>query len=235
MAYYWGDSHGNFQYMKHELKSKKKANHIHVGDFGLIQTDVSLAKKILEDLNAVLRKKDSFMYVNRGNHDNPKYWNSAEIMNLSNIRLMKDYEIANIEGKMTLFLGGAVSIDRTELVKARFTKWWANEKFVYDEEKILQIIETQHQIDVVVSHTAPNFSYPMGFNNFVLDWAKDDPSLLADIAEERGNLSRVYQLLTTKFKIKRWVYGHFHFPNTMHYNGTEFTIIAQNTYSINQY
>lgn len=230
MAIYIGDTHGNFDYFKHQIRGTQNVNYKHVGDFWPMNQKDVFARKILDELNRILKRNKSTLYINRGNHDDPRFWLQADEYNLSNIKFVPNMEVLNIEGKIVLFLGGAISVDR--LVNPR---WFPNEYFDFDENRLSNIMENYSQIDVVISHTAPNFAYPLGVNQFVLDYAKEDSKLVEDITQERRNMGKVYQILSTKFRIKRWVYGHFHYPNTMHYNGTEFTIMAANTFSINQY
>ena len=62
-------------------------------------------------LNAVLRKINSVLYCIRGNHDDPSYFND-NIINKSNVKLIKDYSIISVGDKNILCIGGAVSIDR---------------------------------------------------------------------------------------------------------------------------
>jgi UDP-2,3-diacylglucosamine pyrophosphatase LpxH len=66
--------------------------------------------RILEDLNEQLKKKNITMYAIRGNHDNPAFFKGDHI--LSNLKLLPDYTVLDLEGKKILLVGGAVSVDR---------------------------------------------------------------------------------------------------------------------------
>lgn len=234
MAIYWGDTHGNFPHMRWEFSQGRKRNIIHVGDFGMIfwgEGREKNAKDTIAMLNEALVKQGSHAYINRGNHDDPQFWQDGK-WDRCNIKFVPNYSVINIEGKMTLFLGGAISVDRSDLPAH---KWFEDEGFVYDEAKIDAIMRDVPQIDVVVSHTAPEFCYPLGLNDFVYKWAKDDPKLLQELPAERKLVGDVYRVLNTKFNIKRWVYGHFHTGNTMYYNETEFTCMGINSHSRNTY
>lgn len=234
MANYIGDTHGNFSYMEWIFQHHTKRNFIHVGDFGMIfggDEGTKGAERVVYRLNEALKNSKSILYVNRGNHDNPKFWNESE-WSRSNIKFVPNYSVINIEGKNTLFLGGALSIDR---LKSPKWKYFKDEVFVYDEKKINKIMETVNQIDVVVSHTAPEFCFPIEVNYLVLHYAETDPTLLSELKAERKLVGDVYRILNTKFDIKRWVYGHFHQSNTMKYNNTEFTCMGVNERSVNTY
>jgi hypothetical protein len=232
MACYFGDTHGNFQYVKGIFRSRRKTNYIHVGDFGMLFNTKNVHnRQMIESINHALQSSQSVAYVNRGNHDNPGFW-LDDGWSMSNIKFVPDYSLINIEGKNTLFLGGAISIDRLVLGK---DQWWPNEGFHYDQAKIDKLMQDAPSIDVVVSHTAPEFAFPIGINSLVLRFAANDPKLVEDLAVERKQLGDVYRLLNTKFKIKRWVYGHFHIGNHMSYNGTEFSCIGVNSYTRNEY
>lgn len=232
VAVYFGDTHANFQHMKWEFGQSRNRTIIHVGDFGTdVFRDEAMANEIFDGLNEALVRRGNIAYINRGNHDNPRFW-KEDCWDRPNMAFVRDYSVLNIEGKMTLFLGGAISVDRLSLPKNRY---FTDEGFNFDQERIDWIMEHIRQIDVVVSHTAPEFCFPISFNELVYHYAKDDPKLLRELPEERKKLGDVYRILNTKFKIKRWVYGHFHIGNTMHYNETEFTCMGINSHSRNQY
>ena len=104
----------------------------------------------------------------RGNHDDPKFFDGT--YNWSNIKLLPDYTVTVIEGKRILFIGGATSIDRLQRIPER--SWWEGEIFNLDVDK-LSLYEA---IDIVVTHTAPKFAYPIGFNHLVMSFAAYDPT-----------------------------------------------------------
>ena len=81
---------------------------IQVGDFG-----AGFRKDFLDDmlyLNDVLNEYNVTLYVIRGNHDDPKFFNGNH--NWGNLKLLKDYTVLDLEGKKILLIGGAISIDR---------------------------------------------------------------------------------------------------------------------------
>lgn len=199
-----GDIHANFAYVQYEIKVKKISNCtiIQVGDFGIGITNRNNCDKILKDLNHFLNLYDIVMYVIRGNHDDPFYFKGNHIF--SNLKLLPDYTQLQIDGHNILFVGGAVSVDR------KTSLYWIDEVFILDEEKLKNI----KGIDVVVTHTAPEWCFPDnrgGFNDFVLGFAEDDDNLLNDLKEERKAVTKMFKILKENGNnIRKHFYGHFH-------------------------
>jgi DNA repair exonuclease SbcCD nuclease subunit len=163
------------------------------------------------------------MYVIRGNHDNPIYWNGDWL--LDNIELLPDYSVREIEGKTVLFVGGALSIDRIPRLMDGGNYYWLDEEFVFDKKKIDELIG----IDVVITHTAPKFAPPQTINDLVRGFAQYDQPLLHELAIERGQMSEMYELLTKKNYITHWFYGHFHTNSIYTYENTDFICVHIDT------
>jgi len=213
-----GDIHGNFNYIMGEINRKRLTDCtiIQVGDFGIGFTTPENDMRILEDLNEQLKEKNITMYAIRGNHDNPAFFKGDHI--LSNLKLLPDYTVLDLEGKKILLVGGAVSVDRvprlTEMQKlARYgskkEQYWFDENFVFDEDKVKDLTG----IDVVVTHTAPEWCAPDnrgGFGPFVEGFAYYDNKLLEDLAFERSEVTKMFKILNSNNYIKNHYYGHFH-------------------------
>ena len=213
-----GDIHGNYKHIKWAIKSRHLIDTtiIQVGDFGvgyMPNHDV----RLLEDLNSFLEEHDCFVYAIRGNHDDPKYFNGDFV--LSNLKLMPDYSTAVIENKKYLFVGGAYSIDRKfSLLKSQTAAaygldepyYWFDEHFTLDIEKLEQIKD----VDIVITHTAPEWAHPdnrNGFGTFVEAFMFDDEHLREDLTRERDLVSKMfYKLKENGNKPKLHFYGHFH-------------------------
>jgi len=219
-----GDTHGNHKLIAHRIKSLKLENEIllHVGDFG-----VGFAKSEHEDiekmayLNKTLKKFNSHCYVIRGNHDNPTFFQGNH--NYSNLHLIPDYSVIEVNGEKVLMVGGAISVDRQPR-KDDMRKWaikgsdyatyWYDEGFVLDKEKL----EAMTNIDYVITHSSPKFVFPINdFSNivdshgpFVQRFAWNDYSLKDDLNKERIELAEMYDILIKNNSIKKWFYGHFH-------------------------
>tara|TARA_R110000868_G_scaffold401649_2_gene677273 strand:- start:8605 stop:9237 length:633 start_codon:yes stop_codon:yes gene_type:complete len=201
-------------------------NLFHVGDFGLVY-DEKRTNDTLFRLNTKLVETNNMMWVIRGNHDDPKYWNGDYQM-FDNVKLIPDYTVVEVEGKRVLCVGGAVSVDRVPRL-AYGDAFFADEVFVLEREKLAEM----RDIDVVMTHTAPHFAYPIGINDFVRSFAKNDPLLIQMLAQERNDLTEMYEILKENNTITDWVYGHFHTNELTLYEGVKFRVIGINdTYDL---
>jgi len=221
--YILGDIHGDFSVIVNfcrKNESKDQINLIQVGDFGAGFSDDFLDDMVY--LNDCLFKHNVTLYVIRGNHDDPKFFNGD--YNWSNLKLLKDYTTLDIEGVRILLIGGAISIDRN--YRTKDISWWDNENVIMDIEKIHEL----RDVDIVITHTAPNFVNPINLNSLVLFFAKDDINLLHDLEYERNNLKIIYDALCKNNEIKHWFYGHFHDTNTEVYNNTTFNLLGINEF-----
>ena len=222
-----GDIHGNFEFIKWTIKSRKLENctFIQVGDFG-IGYNPGHDIKTLENLNKFLNERNCFVYAIRGNHDDPKYFNGD--FYFSNLKLMKDYSTEILEEKKFLFVGGAISIDRKSSLynmqlSASFgldePRYWFDEPFVYDEQKTDEL----RDIDIVITHTAPEWTYPdnkKGFGWLVEEFIVDDEDLSKDLLHERNEVSKLFnKLVENKNPIELHFYGHFHSSARTAWNG----------------
>jgi len=213
-----GDIHGNFNFLKNQIHTKRitDCTIIQVGDFGIGFTHKDNDEHILKGLNDFLKDVNITLYAIRGNHDNPDFFKGN--YDYTNLKLLPDYTTLNIEGYNFLFIGGAISIDRSERLKENNHNikygsvkrcYWENESFIYKPE----ITKTLKDIDIVITHTAPDWCEPnnkLGFGKLVEDWTKDDPKLITDLLFERNQMSNIFLDLEENNKIKKHFYGHFH-------------------------
>lgn len=218
-----GDIHGNFALI-HQYVTKydiKDAIIIQVGDFGVGFNFLSKEKRLLEMYHHVLVKNNVTVYAVRGNHDYKGYFDN-DPFELSNIKLVPDYTVLNINDKNILCIGGAVSVDRV----LRYTKcqkngdfttilgneqWWPDETFVFDEGRLKGF----RNIDTVVTHTCPHYCHPdntNGFGPFVQNMIDEtnDLELKTDLMVERNLLTQAFAILKENNKITNHYYGHFH-------------------------
>jgi UDP-2,3-diacylglucosamine pyrophosphatase LpxH len=219
--YLLGDIHGNFNeisYFAQKNIEKEPTTLIQVGDFGAGFHSDFLDD--MEQLNTTLNEFNVTLYAIRGNHDDPKFFDGT--YNWSNIKLLPDYTVMVIEGKRILFIGGATSIDRLQRTPGK--TWWDGEVFNLDVDKLSQF----EGIDVVVTHTAPKFAFPIGFNSLVMSFAAYDSTLIENLTNERNAVGIVHETLKEKNKIKKWFYGHFHTTETTRYEDTDFHVLGIN-------
>jgi hypothetical protein len=219
---YLGDIHGNFKWLKSEIERKKIGDNldatylIQVGDFGIGFNNKS-DLETLENLNEFCAIKNLVLITTRGNHDDPAFFQGNHMY--SNLMLVTDYTVMDIYGKNHLFVGGAVSIDRKYRSGQDYQRacygssqksYWSDEVFILDEEKLKDI----YGINVVVTHSAPEWCYPdniNGFGDLVDEYAFYDKQLYDDLKTERANITKMFKILENNGNaISEHYYGHFH-------------------------
>ena len=110
--YFIGDTHGMRPVFSIVDRFKiEKSNLIHVGDFGLGFVSIMQDVKNLEVIDEMLIDTQNKLFVVRGNHDNPIFWDKSKGLNLPklhNIHLVDDYSVLDIENKKILCVGGGI-------------------------------------------------------------------------------------------------------------------------------
>ncbi len=231
--YFLGDIHGEFEILKQNIKNFdiKDCYIVQIGDFGIGFNSLEDDKQILGHLNKFLRLRNILLIAERGNHDNPKFFNGDYY--LSNLKLLKDYSQLNINDINFLFIGGAISIDRIPRMKRNKLNesldnpircYWKDEVFNFDEDKLNSI----EGVDVLVCHNAPDFAVPnnnFGFPDIVHEYAEKDSNLIKELLEERKLITKAYDILSEKNNIKHYIYGHFHRSYNMKIVDTNFRVL----------
>lgn len=221
----WGDNHGDYSALMRSIKKGLFTDRviIQAGDFG-IGFD-PMRKNFMNQLihlNAFLEKYDFFLYVIRGNHDNPACFTGD--IKLSNLHLLKDYSVINIGEENILCVGGAISIDRK--VRTLDVDYFSDEGFVFDEK----IITGLRDITTVVTHTAPSFCPPIGMGSIVHHYIQTDVELYYDLIKERELVDKFHNLLKVNNDVKYWYYGHFHSSDTFYHEGISFRLLDINEF-----
>jgi Icc-related predicted phosphoesterase len=234
-----GDIHGDFDLLKDRVKNYELSNTIlfQVGDFGVgfrynDPREPKKENKRLKDLNDFLKKRNIFLYVIRGNHDNPMFFDGNH--NLANLIFMKDYDVVEVGRFTYIGIGGATSVDRKSNHHFKSYRgnnhpgrregidWWGvGEKVSYNEDKLEKIAG----IDVVLTHTCPDFIFPPILGGPVWKWCDCDSTLKDELIEERAIMSKIYNKLNELSVIKLWAYGHFHGSNFETYGNTKFKLL----------
>ncbi len=196
-----GDIHGQFGALNKLINQHKNKIDmiIQCGDFGYWpkdcgkwHTDVYGKVKVFQ---ITVKNHGIPFYFCDGNHEDHEsllLLGNNEI--LPNVFYMKRGSVLEVNNKNILFMGGAFSIDRA---------WRILGKSYFLEETIGQkdVLNLPDQdIDIVVSHTAPNeFIIPLNLKK------EHDPS--------RDALSYILN----RYQPKRWYFAHFH----AHFTGLE--------------
>lgn len=224
-----GDLHGNFELINYFIKKVhlSDCNIIQVGDLGVLNDDFYSRLGVL---NIVLSENKINFYAIRGNHDNPKYFDGKH--GYSNIFLLKDYTVLDIDNKKILFIGGAISVDRViSISQMKEYESYGIKKELYwkDEGVVDNYTDDIKDIDIVITHTSPDWCYPdnsNGFGEFVLNYAKNDPNLLKDLLEERQKMSLIFNKILKSSSVKKHFYGHFHKSAKMVRNNIEHILLS---------
>jgi len=206
------------------------ARFICVGDCGFGIAKPNIETHFLDQIHKDLSKTDNLLYIIRGNHDDPsffigtKYWTSR-------INLLKDYSIIKVRDKRVLCVGGAVSIDRLDRIaqERKGKSWWPDEIFVYKDASNFG------PIDMVVTHSAPNFCFPLGQNALVKQYIKKEAAiglhyLEGQLLQERESHTQLYKDVSADNKISHWFYGHFHCNNVEIIDDTKFVCVDKNDF-----
>jgi len=230
-----GDVHGKFTQLQYKIKQYDLKNCIIFvcGDFGVGFEKPGYYNVELGKLDKFLKLHNNYLFAIRGNHDDPEYF--SENKEYGNVILLPDYSIIGVNGYMILGIGGGTSIDRKQRIahdikinnqykkynsKRRYTSYWPNEAIVVDGEKINEINESPDNIDVIFTHSSPNFCEPFTKDG-ILGFIKLDPQLVVDYDKERESLTQIYDELKNK-NISHWFYGHFHESYRLEHENVQF-------------
>ena len=223
-----GDTHGENMKIapmilqKYHLANDKETKCIlHVGDFGM--GFISLKGEILQlvRLNERLKKYNTYLYVIRGNHDDPQYFNDDVfkeengINGFSNIKLLNDHTLLSLdingESKKVYCIGGAYSVDRSQRTIGK--SYWLDEKFV------LPSLDERNKIgdvDVVITHTRPTGIWPVEKSS-ISHWIMKDNQLYYDLDWESNDMKILFDSLKSNNTSFKHYYGHFHNSNVEYF------------------
>ena len=193
-----GDIHGDVRYLYDKCSHIEDALVIQVGDAGFGFSHYLKESQTLKTFNELCKDKNLDLVFVRGNHDSKnRFIKFANELKLSNIHFPIDYEVIKFNKQQIQLIGGAVSLDRSQ--RQEGINYWFNETVDCDLSRC-------QNVDILVTHTAPTFCHPVGFNEFVFQWAQRDKFLLNDLKNEREQLNDILRACNPKLH----VYGHFH-------------------------
>lgn len=203
-----GDCHRDFFRFKYlEYENPEDVNIIILGDAGVNYT----GKYDHEIKSGIQRLKFNF-YLVRGNHemrpeDVPNmiliYDDKVEGYvyfepNYPNIRYFQDGGVYYINGRKTLVIGGAYSVDKHYRL-ATGKHWFENEQLTYQERKEISKTAGGQYFNLILSHTCPERWEPVELFLSMVDQSTVDKTMelwLNTIADKTA-----YGL---------WLFGHYH-------------------------
>jgi DNA repair exonuclease SbcCD nuclease subunit len=231
-----GDWHGKWNKAISKIKELdiRDCAIVQVGDFGAGFDHPKKFEGSMKMLNSTLKPRNLEVFAIRGNHDDPAYFDGRRY---GNVTLLSDYTVLTHEHtqKHILCVGGAISLDRLpnpDVVDYRGRPWkgrkeganyWKDESFVLRNELV-----PSHQVDVVATHSAPDFCYPI-FKSKLDNWAKHDATLKEDVELERSQLAELRKITSPS----AWYYGHYH-ESKFEYldDGTKYVLLDELEFKI---
>lgn len=220
-----GDIHGEFYKLNYDIKRLQltDAYLIQCGDTGFGFEPPDKERIALRPLQITLEKNNLHLFMIRGNHCNPVYFEKRHHpYECQNITLLPDYSELVLLGKKILLVGGAISIDRR--FRREGESWWSNEEFCLKKEDEFSYKDKQY--DLVVTHTRPSICGAFKGFDSIREWCNRDSNLEYDLIEEGKKLNYLYE----NTKPKYFCYGHFHESLTTTYENTTFKCLNIHEY-----
>ena len=206
MIYITGDTHGRFERIEQfcrKFKTKKEDVLIILGDAGINFSGECYdwpKKEFLEELCI------------HGNHEQrpqtigtyrEMQWNGGAVFyekEFPHLLFAKDGEVFDLEGKKTIVIGGAYSIDKMTRVVYGYG-WWPDEQPSQEIKRDVEqrLYEENWKVDVVLSHTTPLKYEPVEVFLPGMDQSSVDKSteIWLDQIEDR-------------LEYQKWYCGHYH-------------------------
>jgi len=204
-----GDVHGKFDQLNSKIKEilegNTGVNFVQLGDFGLGFDQPFQDWGKLNPINELLKKSDSTLYVIRGNHDNPAFWDSGCGFHFSNIHFVPDETIRLIEDKLCYFVGGAISVDRTR--RRQGIDYWRAEEANQGFRVMID-----DKIDILFTHDVyhPCSPYTITNSNTVNYFSIVDENLIQDLEGSQNVMRNLYEDILKTNPTFSWYHGHYH-------------------------
>ena len=229
-VYATGDIHGNFTgLVKFVAENLENCDVIVCGDIGVGFEKCAHYENVFAKLDTKLVSRDVKLYMFRGNHDDPAYFNGDNGMKgFDNIILVPDYSVLlSADGYTILMVGGAVSIDRKYRIvgdtgrRNMFLRYhhsaegfiptfWPNEEPFMSVEDLRSIEDDGISVNCICTHTCPSDCRPPSSELLENAFAVD-PSLREDLETEGGTMDTIRSWMKTHgHPLTRWVFGHYH-------------------------
>lgn len=220
-----GDIHGEFDEIQNRMvgimeSAGEPVNFVQLGDFGLGFEKTKLDHDRLITINHLLKEKDSHLWVIRGNHDNPAFWNEGCGYEFSNIHFVPDDSIREIEDKSCYFVGGAVSVDRSR--RTQGIDYWKSEVYQHKNSSRYYSYERgiRQKIDILFTHDVYHPVSPFNTRSDTLKyWCERDENLMRDILTSQDEMMSLYHDVYDSNPNFSWYHGHYHESHVTNNNG----------------
>lgn len=211
MIYYTGDTHGSFLKIENAVRKgliEQGDTVVILGDAGFNYYGNSKEKRIKEQINDI----GITVFCIHGNHEmrpftipsyTTKEWHGGIVYfeeKYPNILFAKDGEIYDLNGRKSIAIGGAYSVDKFYRLERNYL-WFPDEQPSAEIKHRVEdaLDETDWEIDQVLSHTCPSKYIPTEAFLSCVDQRTVDSS-----TEEW--LDALEESLT----YNRWLCGHWH-------------------------
>lgn len=227
--FFSGDIHGEFEPIVYKLNQLTDTVLIVCGDIGMGFYKDEYYFTLFQKLSLKLSKKNNYLLMFRGNHDDPDFFNGS-FKEYKHIYLLPDYSVVSVDQTNIVCIGGATSIDRSYRIEEEQRGWkktyWGDAELPYfDEEKLNEINRLYpDNIQIVATHTCPSFAYPTTKGN-IGEWLKLDEELSRIVDNERTTMDKIFEKLRGGQKnLTDWYYGHFHEHKLEQHYGINFRL-----------
>lgn len=201
-----GDIHANWAELNKLINIKRPDIILQCGDFGYWPNFEKY------DINKI-KSKNTKIYWCDGNHEN--HWELKKLRKkgvvevVPNVFYMKRGSVFTLpDAKNVLFVGGADSIDKRMRTVGR--DWFPEE--IINQSDVYNLPDLK--IDVIISHTCPEFLNKSLDDGYGFNGKFMDPSQVA--------LNYVWE----KYKPNLWYFGHFHVYRIIEKHNTKFTALG---------
>lgn len=212
-VYLIGDLHTNYKEFKEQFESDKTlkdCTFIFLGDMDF--RDEESAYNQFKKLDKMLHERNITSYIIRGNHDNPKLWESdfmtedtAFWNKFLSFRPIGSHTRITINNNVGIIVSGAVTINRADLKEG--INYWPEHDKVELPPDFIDYGEGLKNIDFVIGHTGPVHNDIFKEQQMGCERYLKDGFLVKDLENEQKLLRGILK----RYRPKRWYCGHYHF------------------------
>ena len=228
MIYITGDTHREFDYRFRNIENNSDNMVIILGDAGinyyLDESDVLLKRS--------LSKNNFVIFCVQGNHEerpeNIKSYEEIEMFGgkvfiekeYPNLVFAKNGEVYDINGKSTLVIGGAYSVDKYSRIVNGIPYFKDEQLSLMEQKQILNKYAGSH-VDVILSHTCPLKYIP---TEALLEWV------------DQSKVDKSMEIFLDKIEetvdYDKWYCGHYHIDKSI--SKLEFLYLAVKDFEKNK-